>query len=382
MAKSALRRCTLHKLTFFPLGNADCCRIDLEGGEEILFDYADTRCADDSTDLRIDLPNELRHDLKNANRNHYEVVAFTHLDKDHICGSSHFFYLEHATKYQSEDRIKINELWVPAAAIIEEGCEDEDRIIRAEARYRLREGKGIRIFSRPTKLREWLENAGLTLESRAHLITDAGQLIPGFALGVQQVEFFVHSPFATRLDGAGLVDRNIDSLAVQATFASGGVLTRLFLGSDLDQVALADIVKVTRAKQRDERLQNDISKLCHHVSYTAIGPDKGRDKTQPVPEIKWMMEDQLPSGAILIGTCKPIPSDDADLQPPHRQAAAYYEDCADQVGGQFKVTMEYPSKFRPEKLIVEIDAAKGRIKKRVIGGAAAAVTSRAPRAGA
>jgi len=126
----------MHKLRFFPLGNADCCRIDLEGGEKILFDYADTRCADDSTDLRIDLPGELRQDLKNANRDHYEVVAFTHLDTDHICGSSQFFYFEHATKYQSADRINIRDLWVPAAAIIEEGCEDEDRIIRAEARYR------------------------------------------------------------------------------------------------------------------------------------------------------------------------------------------------------------------------------------------------------
>jgi hypothetical protein len=45
----------MHKLRFFPLGNADCCRIDLEGGEKILFDYADTRGDGNSTDLRIDL---------------------------------------------------------------------------------------------------------------------------------------------------------------------------------------------------------------------------------------------------------------------------------------------------------------------------------------
>ena len=43
----------MHKLTFFPLGNADCCRIDLEAGEKILFDYADMRCAEDDSDLRI-----------------------------------------------------------------------------------------------------------------------------------------------------------------------------------------------------------------------------------------------------------------------------------------------------------------------------------------
>lgn len=86
----------------------------------------------------------------------------------------------------------------------------------AEARYRLKMGKGIRVFSRPDKLKEWFQNEGLTLESRAHLITDAGQLIPGFSLASDQIEFFVHSPFATRLNGGGdgLVDRNIDSLVV------------------------------------------------------------------------------------------------------------------------------------------------------------------------
>lgn len=120
----------MHKVTFFPLGNADCSRIDSEAGKKILFDYAATRSADDEYDVRIDLASELRADLKLAKRNDYDVVAFTHLDKDHICGTSDFFYLEHAAKYQTSGRIKIHELWVPAAAIIEEGCEDEDRIIR------------------------------------------------------------------------------------------------------------------------------------------------------------------------------------------------------------------------------------------------------------
>ena len=45
-------------VTFYPLGNADCCRIDLPGGEKLLFDYADVRCADEASDKRIDLPTE------------------------------------------------------------------------------------------------------------------------------------------------------------------------------------------------------------------------------------------------------------------------------------------------------------------------------------
>lgn len=296
------------------------------------------RDPEDEYDLRIDLPEELRSDLEAADRDYYDAVAYTHLDNDHICGSSEFFYLEHAAKYQGAGRIKIRELWVPAAAIIEEGCEDEDRIIRAEARHRLKAGKGIRVFSRPDKLKDWLKQEGLTLEARSHLITDAGQLIPGYSLGAQQAEFFVHSPFATRVNGNELIDRNIDALAVQLTFKSGDTLTRMFLGSDLDHGALTDIVKVTRAKKRDERLSNDISKICHHCSYTAIGPEKGKDKTEPVEGVS--------------------------------------------VKGQFKVTMEHPRKTSPEPLVIEIDASKARIKERVTSGAALAVSTPAPRAGA
>lgn len=108
------------KLTFYPLGNADCCRVDLADGQKLLFDYADTLCRDEKDDKRVDLPGELRKDLNAAGRKYYDVVAFSHLDKDHICGSSVFFYLEHDKKYQSDDRIKINEMWVPAGVIIED----------------------------------------------------------------------------------------------------------------------------------------------------------------------------------------------------------------------------------------------------------------------
>ena len=137
---------TIHRLNFFPLGNADCCRIDLHGGQQILIDYAAMRDASDKSDLRIDLPTASAKGSGGAEARFYDVLAFTHLDDDHIRGASDFFYLEHAQKYQDQvngkNRIRICELWVPAAVITEEGCTDEDRIIRQEARYRLKNGKG------------------------------------------------------------------------------------------------------------------------------------------------------------------------------------------------------------------------------------------------
>src|SRR5262249_48363466 len=153
---------------------------------------------------------------------------------DHICGSTEFFYLRHAEKYQDDERVKIDEMWVPAAAITEEGLTGEAKILRTEARHRLKEGEGIRVFSRPEALKAWLEGEGLTLESRKHLITDAGQVIPGFTKETHGVEFFLHSPFAWRQDDGTLIDRNTCAIVVQATFTVDGAETKLMLGADCD----------------------------------------------------------------------------------------------------------------------------------------------------
>jgi glyoxylase-like metal-dependent hydrolase (beta-lactamase superfamily II) len=137
----------VHKVTFFPLGNADCCRIDLHDGRKILFDYANTRNPDDESDRRCDLPTLLAEDLESADKNEFDVVAFTHLDDDHVCGAPDFFYLEHAEKYRVKGRPKIGELWVPAAALVEEGLDGDARVIRGEARHRFKNKSGIRVFT-------------------------------------------------------------------------------------------------------------------------------------------------------------------------------------------------------------------------------------------
>ncbi len=111
------------KITIFPIGNGDTLRIDLRDGRKMLVDFADLRNASDSKDKRIDLPKELRADLRAAGRSHYDVVPFTHLDDDHVRGSSDFFHFDHAARYQGEGRVKISDLWVPASALTEVGTD-------------------------------------------------------------------------------------------------------------------------------------------------------------------------------------------------------------------------------------------------------------------
>uniref|UniRef100_A0A372IJS2 Uncharacterized protein n=1 Tax=Paracidobacterium acidisoli TaxID=2303751 RepID=A0A372IJS2_9BACT len=367
------------------MGNADCCRIDLDNGDQILIDYAAMRDPACKDDLRIDLPSELRKDLDSCKRDSYKVVMFTHLDDDHIRGTSNFFYLRHAQKYQGQvdgkSRIKMDEMWVPAAVITEEGCTEEDRIIRQEARYRLKEGTGIRVFSRPEELKNWLEGEGLSVADRRSLITDAGQLVPGWLAEIQGVEFFVHSPFACRTDDGSYVERNDGCLVLHATFSADGTKTRVFFGADIRQEPLSEIVRITRSKNREERLESDIVKIPHHSSYLSLGPDKGTTKTKPTEDIAYFYEKKLLWRATLISTSKPIPTNDDDPQPPHRQAANYYREQADAQGGTYIVTMENPKASSPETLVIEITGSKAKQKKSYSAGLVSAVSQPAPRAG-
>jgi hypothetical protein len=377
----------MHTLTFYPLGNADCCLIDLENGKKVLFDFGDEGNPDDPDDKRIDLCATLREDMADAGKSKYEILAITHLDNDHTCKAETYFFFDHAAKYQGKGRFPFDTLYVPAGVITESrnGLGDGAKAIQAEARHRLKKGYGIRVFSRPAALKEWLENHGLTLESRSHLITDAGQIAPELNLDSDGIEFFVHSPFASRQDGA-IFDRNRDSLVMQATFRVSGTTTRALLGSDSDHNDWTEIVRITKYHHREERLEWDILKLPHHCSYLTIGPDKGRDKTQPVENTRWLFEEKANRGCIIVSPSEPIPSkgspEDDDPQPPHRQAKNYYvEDVVDPKDGEWKVTMEHPKVSKPEPIKIEITSRGAVLKKRIAVGAAAITSVSAPRAG-
>lgn len=377
----------MHTLTIFPLGNADCIRIDLQGGKKILFDYANMRDPEDKDDKRCDLEKELRDDLDSAGRDSYDVVAFTHLDEDHYKRSTEFLWLDHAKKYHGDDRIKIDTMWVAAALITETSLDKpEARVLQKEARHRFKNGKGIRVFSRPEKLRKWCEDNDVNFDARKHLITDAGQIAPGFNKYVDGVEFFVHSPFAKRLDDTKVEDQNQDSLVMHATFLDAGVETKFFLMADAPHEAISDIVDITKAKKRTERLEWDVVKLPHHCSYLSLGPEKGDDKTEPVDQVRELYEEHRLDGGIIVSTSWPIPAkgskEDKNTDPPHRQAANYYKkDVVDDPADEFLVTMEQPNKTAPKPIEIEIDSSKATVRKRAAIAGAAAYASRTPRAG-
>lgn len=377
---------TMHTVTAFPLGNADSTRIDLNGGEKILIDFADVADEDDVSDKRINLSKALREDLDEASRDDFDVVAFTHIDHDHVGGASDFFHLRHAEKYQGEDRIRINTLWVPAAAIVEEGVERDSRVIRQEARHRLLEGEGIRVFSSPGVLDDFLRKNDINPADRQHLITDAGTCVPEFSLESEGFEVFVHSPHASRTEEGELLNRNKDSLALQATFSAGGQETRMHFFSDLGYEELDEIVRITEyhdrhsREDRAKRLEWDLAHLPHHTSYNSLGPKKGENQTEPVERVEWLYEEYGSERGRMISTSDPIIEEDT-RQPPHHQAASYYKSVAEALGGEYIVTMEHPTKKDPEPLVIEIGSSGASVKKVLGSGVGVIGNTPSPRAG-
>lgn len=376
-----------HRIIFYPVGNGDTSQIVLESGKRILMDFRHQKKTEDGSGPEINLKARLKQELKDAKRDSFDVVAFTHGDADHIENSTEFFELRHAAKYQGEGRIKIDTLWVPAAMVLETATNDQQSsefvIWRQEARHRLKEGKGIRVFSKPEKLKAWLQENGLTLESRRHLITDAGQLVPEFDISTDGVEFFCHSPFIKHVDHGDDL-RNAASLIFNVRFRKNGADYDYLAVGDSEWSVLEDIVTTTKNHGNMHRLGWDLYNIPHHCSYLALSDDKGEFETVPKTLVAEILQAGK-EGAYIVSSSFPIldtKEGHEQTQPPHVQAKKCYETYRKKTGGaKFLVTMEEPNGTKPEPLEFKVDTL-GLSLVRAATSAAAIITSKpAPRAG-
>jgi hypothetical protein len=382
---------TVHTVTAYPVANGDTTQIVLANGRRVLLDFCHRSNAESADTPEIDLKAHLRKELKEAKRDYFDVVAFTHADLDHIQGSTDFFELEYAVKYQGNGRIKARELWMPAAMLLEETDRDhmseEFVILRQEARHRLLEGKGIRVFSQPQALMDWLtpklKERGEPATARDHLFVDAGTLVPGFTLAADQVEFFTHSPFIEHCDSGDII-RNSASLVFNIRFGADGAKYDYLHFGDSEWPDIESIVSTTRFHKNDDRLAWNLFNIPHHCSYKCLSDDKGDKETVPKPLVKHLLL-QGKRDAYIVSSSKPIPDlkdSYSQVQPPHIQARKAYESHLRDVNGRkFLVTMEEPNASKPEPLTFEIASGGVTWKRASVIGAASIITSTPPRAG-
>lgn len=384
----------VHKVAFYPVGNGDTTHIILSQGRRVLFDFCHRgKNAEEADTPAIDLKTRLKDELAEADRDYFDVVAFTHADLDHIQGSTEFFELQHAKKYQGEGRIKIRELWVPAAMLLEEADKDHQQeefvLLRQEARHRLLEGKDILVFSKPKALMDWLEprlkDCGESATARDHLFIDAGTLVPGFTLAYDGVEFFCHSPFIKHCDEGDII-RNSAALVFNVRFQADGMQYDFLEVGDATWEDLEDIVRTTKYHMNEDRLSWNLYNVPHHCSYLALNEEgqKGEKETEPKPLVKELLLKGNPD-AYIVSSSKPIPDVKASyeqVQPPHIQARKTYERYLKEVGGRkFLVTMEEPNANKPEPIVFEIANGGVTWKRSASIGGPAIITSNAPRVG-
>lgn len=373
----------MHTVTFYPVGNGDTSLIKTTHGKLILMDFHQMKAAEDDKTPQYDINAALKQQLKDVGKDSFDVVAFTHADKDHINGSTEFFHLDHATKYQGEDRVKIDELWVPAAMLLEtadNGHQSDENIIwRQEARHRLKNKSGIKVFSTPVDLVTLIEGWEMTVDELSDHLIDAGTIVDTFDLNNDGVEFFVHSPFMKHceVDGEDIKQvRNEASLIFNVRFDADGETYDYLAVGDSEAEVLGDIVEITKWKKNDDRLAWDLFNIPHHCSYLALAlsGDKGKDKTVPLPKVKELLEMGEP-GSYMICSSKAFGSGAAakeSVQPPHIQAKACYEEYLKKVKGRkFVVTSENGGTINPKPVVIKIE----KVGVSMIGAVAAVSTA-------
>ncbi len=378
----------MHKIKFYPVGNGDTSQIVLENGKRILLDYRHVKSSEDNKGPEINLCQTLRDELADDDRDYFDVVAFTHGDKDHIENSTEFFWFEYKKEFQGGDRIKINELWVPAALIIEDLTNDtlstEIAFWRQEARHRLIKGSGIKVFSGPDKLKDWLESKDLTVESRQHLIVHAGTVVDTFNSENDGIEFFSHSPFVKQVDEGDDL-RNGAALVFNVRLKSGTEIYDYFCVGDSDCSVLEDIVSISKTKGNEDRLEWDLYSVPHHCSHHALSPEKGEKETYPIAGVKELLLKGR-EGSYVLCSSNEIADNHAAYEqkmPPHIQARHCYENYNNQVCGcRVIVTMEESPEANPQPVVFKFESHGVYIEAMAAASGISYVASqRTPRAG-
>src|ERR1700694_5086355 len=85
--KKGIEMAAVHTITFYPVGNGDTEQIVLANERRVLFDFCHRQKGEGEETPEIDLKARLKEELKAAKRDSFDVVAFTHADRDHIQGS-------------------------------------------------------------------------------------------------------------------------------------------------------------------------------------------------------------------------------------------------------------------------------------------------------
>lgn len=319
-----------HSIKFYPVGNGDCCLVNIGGAnKKIMFDCNFRQQAENEDEEMYDvladlLDNELTS--KKCGLNFLHAFILTHPDQDHCRSFSEKFYLGSPDAIKEKDKenkkILIGELWYSPRVFEEQTNElnADAKAFKKEAKRRMdlykkdpskanSDGNRIRIIG-------WTDNP--ELKGLEDCIITPGNLISEInGASCKYFEMFIHAPFKEDIDGC---DRNMTSIVTQLRFKSDGKnseIARVILAGDTEWRIIEKIMDIT---EDDDLLKWDLLEAPHHCSYKFFADERENDPKQSTLDFL----DKKESSAYVISSSKVIKKNSDN--PPCQKAKNRYTD--------------------------------------------------------
>lgn len=316
-----------HKITFYPVGNGDCCLVNIGGSNiKMMFDCNFRQKAENEDDEMFDVLDDLvNNQLKvRCGLPYLDAFLLTHPDEDHCRGFAKKFYLGDPDAISDDDKdadkIFISELWY-SPRVFEEyktDLSDDAKAFRDEADRRMKlyktdkkkaekEGNRIRIIG-------WTDVEELKgLKDR---ITVPGEIVNNVnGHDCKHFEMFIHAPFKESIKKG---NRNESSIVSQLRFKfdkNNKDIVRVFLAGDAEWYVWENIMAKT---ENNDYLRWDLLEAPHHCSYTFFAEKREDNPNQA--SIDFLSKKE--PGAFVVASSKVIKKNEDN--PPCQKAKNRY----------------------------------------------------------
>lgn len=327
-------------MTFFPVGNGDMTLIQTKINKYIMIDCNIRNAGND--DKIYDCNEYLQDNLPIDDGQIYlDAFFLTHSDNDHCRGIRDYFNLC-ALEDSDDDKIRIDELYVPAKLMMDETHYNDDAdAIREEAQRRLdllgtdeadTPGNRIKIVGYSKELKDY-----------ADAIVPAGETISDINGNTDYgAEIFVLRPVKKANDDEES-DVNDCTASFKITFEINGGTYVAIIGGDLKCENWKEVIEL------NPDMTFDLLLAPHHCSWHAVSSeDTHTGKADPVIE---EFLDKSKENAYVVSSSKVIKRD-GDNPPSYRAKNVYIKNLKKQ--DRFKCTAEYPNADDPKPLTFKI----------------------------
>lgn len=349
-------------ISFLPVGNGDMTLIGLADAKEtkILVDCNIRDAADDPEDSTRDVAKDLRARIKRdeKGRPYVDVFALSHPDHDHCNGLIDHFYLGPPEDYPDDGepdvakRILIQEIWSSPMVFRRAGkghtlCGDA-RAFNREAKRRVALNKakgfaGIQPGDRILVLGEDEDGKTDDIEPILVRVDDTFNRVNGSASQCFSARLLAPMPKSDD-DTEDLLSKNHSSVILNFSIASDatGTVVRRFLSAGDAEVAIWERLW-EKHRKNPSVLAYDLLQTPHHNSWHSLSYDSWSElhEEAEVSKDAHSALSQVRAGGTIVSSSDPIYDDDND--PPCYGAKVIYQKIAQDAGGTFYCTGEYPT---------------------------------------